>query len=316
MYKLVESPQPPDDGKQHLNHNPHHLHFVSESLVEASDFALQTTIALDEVKVSKKAQDNHPILVTAHRKSHDLKAARSEHVRRWCLEDDFKLVKESGVWEPSNVRVTEGMEIDREGDDVSEVVVLDGMVDDELRVGLLDLLSPRRKNFNREIQVDRKHWRRGGYVDVARKTSSCWGLKDSGYDRLFEGSSSLTLLESRVRKWLKSIGVKGVGRVPWIVYGCDVPSIGGNAPVQGDDEPSWHVDGDPLTAPPSAFVDYYGRYGNRKEGKPRFVTMLVYLNEGWEEGWGARTEFRDTTTGIVAGTGERWKGGGLERSDS
>ena len=81
--------------------------------------------------------------------------------------------------------------------------------------------------------------------------------------------------------------------MPKGVYGEEIPPVTGNAPTSNDKPYAWHIDGDPLTTPPGPFSDCYGRYGNRSGEGPRFVSVLVYLNEEWDEAWEGRTEFLD-----------------------
>ena len=57
----------------------------------------------------------------------------------------------------------------------------------------------------------------------------------------------------------------------------DCHAIVANACVYGDCF-QWHVDADPSSFPSSPFTDAYGRYFNREPGRPRLVTVLVYLN--------------------------------------
>ena len=74
-----------------------------------------------------------------------------------------------------------------------------------------------------------------------------------------------------------------------------VSPLTANAPTHGD-EFSYHIDADPNLAPPSPWTDVFGRYPNRQGGKPRFVSCLVYVNDEWEESWGAPTRFLDVAT--------------------
>ena len=78
----------------------------------------------------------------------------------------------------------------------------------------------------------------------------------------------------------------------------------------------YHVDGDPMTLlhPKSPFAKAYGgNYANRssssrgKNGttiaKPRFVSLLVYLNDEWNPEWGGETKFldEDSQVGVLVG---------------
>merc|ERR1712031_124350 len=59
----------------------------------------------------------------------------------------------------------------------------------------------------------------------------------------------------------------------------------GNAPVHGD-EYQWHIDADPKWMPELSYV-------NREPGKPYFVTLLIYINDGWPPHWDGETLFLD-----------------------
>ena len=78
----------------------------------------------------------------------------------------------------------------------------------------------------------------------------------------------------------------------------------------------YHVDGDPMTLlhPKSPFAKAYGgNYANRssssrgKNGttiaKPRFVSLLAYLNDEWNPEWGGETKFldEDSQVGVLVG---------------
>jgi len=207
---------------------------------------------------------------------------------------------------PSNSKptVVSLVKIDASDEDVSEIIVIDSLIPPSLRGSLLSLISPPSPH-PRSVSPDPRHFVRGGFDDVSGVKSTCFGLRDSGYDRLLNDNTGvIEELEGRVVEWIKGCNVGGVGLMPWCVYGDDVAIIGANAPVKGDEEPGWHIDADPSLIPSSAFVDCYGRFRNREVGKPRFMTLLVYLNEIWEEGWGAGTEFKDSTVEEDGGEGE------------
>ena len=87
-------------------------------------------------------------------------------------------------------------------------------------------------------------------------------------------------------------------RLPEAVFGACVSPLTGNAPCYGDSF-HWHVDADPSQVPPSPWADTYGKYTNRSPGKPRFVSVLVYLNPHWPHNFGAPTRFLDPPTGEV-----------------
>ena len=73
----------------------------------------------------------------------------------------------------------------------------------------------------------------------------------------------------------------------------------------------YHIDGDPMTLlhPKSAFAEAYGgNYANRATYeknknekariKPRFISLLVYLNDEWDPEWGGETKFLDEDSQI------------------
>ena len=75
----------------------------------------------------------------------------------------------------------------------------------------------------------------------------------------------------------------------------------------------YHIDGDPMTLlhPKSAFAEAYGgNYANRAPMgyaknknekvriKPRFISLLVYLNDEWDPEWGGETKFLDEDSQI------------------
>ena len=74
-------------------------------------------------------------------------------------------------------------------------------------------------------------------------------------------------------------------------HACD--AFVANAATHGDAF-RWHVDADPTSLPlASPFVDALGSYVNGDPGKPRLVSMIVYLNERWKPSWDAETLFLD-----------------------
>ena len=74
----------------------------------------------------------------------------------------------------------------------------------------------------------------------------------------------------------------------------------------------YHIDGDPMTLlhPKSAFAEAFGgNYANRAPMyeknknekariKPRFISLLVYLNDEWDPEWGGETKFLDEDSQI------------------
>ena len=81
-------------------------------------------------------------------------------------------------------------------------------------------------------------------------------------------------------------------------HACD--AFVANAATHGDAF-RWHVDADPTSLPlASPFVDALGSYVNGDPGKPRLVSMIVYLNERWKPSWDAETLFLDRNAQVGA----------------
>ena len=60
----------------------------------------------------------------------------------------------------------------------------------------------------------------------------------------------------------------------------------------------WHVDADPSSLPPSAWLQRHGDYANGMPGKPLFVSLLVYLDAVWRRDWDAETLFLAEGPGV------------------
>ncbi|KAL6749804.1 hypothetical protein V8C86DRAFT_2833540 [Haematococcus lacustris] len=83
--------------------------------------------------------------------------------------------------------------------------------------------------------------------------------------------------------------------------GYDCSALLANAATAGDTF-TWHQDADPNTLPVDCpFVATHGLYTNREEGRPLFVSLLLYLDEAWERDWAADTLFLDcaSDTGLL-----------------
>jgi hypothetical protein len=172
---------------------------------------------------------------------------------------------------------------------------------------------------------DPNRWIRGGIQDVpdtddededddAKDNNDdevaslgCWGLPpDAIEDICFKRHDAIDEFESILTDLFPQFVVT---RLPESVYGECVSPLTANAPVAGENEDDdgddnggggvydYHIDGDPMSTPPSPWTDVYGRYPNRSPGKPRFMSCLVYLNEEWDgDNWGAPTRFYDPPT--------------------
>lgn len=189
--------------------------------------------------------------------------------------------------------------------DTSRVLVFDGLVDDNLRKSLLGVvLGPSAGAWDdTEKGPDPDRWIRGGLRDVPVEETDeedlfddgpCWGLTDDVIeDMCFKDHAAVQKFESILTELFPQFHVC---RLPEAVFGDSVSPLTANAPTYGD-QFDFHIDGDPMLAPPSPWTDAFGRYPNRHAGKPRFVSCLIYLNDAWDPEWGAPTRFLDPPTG-------------------
>ena len=194
--------------------------------------------------------------------------------------------------------------------DTSSILVFDSLVGDDLRQRLLDLVHGNSNGATTtdwdDIQngPDPGRWVRGGLLDVPDGPNehhrakdddvSCWGLKDEAVmDICFNDHPAILSFEAKLVQLFPDFDF---ARLPEAVLGACVSPLTANAPTAGD-RFEYHIDADPVQVPPSPWADVFGRYPNRSEGKPRFVSCLLYLNEEWDgESWGAATNFIDPPT--------------------
>ena len=190
--------------------------------------------------------------------------------------------------------------------DTSSVLVFDDLVDEDLRRGLLNVVKGNSEG-NKDDEwndiengPDPHRWVRGGLIDVPDDstedieiTKPCWGLNDDAIvDLCYNKHEAIQDFEGRLAELFPQFHV---GRLPEAVLGATVSPLTANAPTYGDTF-SYHIDADPLQAPPSPWTDVFGRYPNRAAGKPRFMSCLVYLNDQWDDTFGAPTRFLDPPT--------------------
>lgn len=190
--------------------------------------------------------------------------------------------------------------------DTSSVLVFDDLVDEDLRRGLLNVVKGTSEGNNDdewndiENGPDPHRWVRGGLIDVPDDstedieiTKPCWGLSDDAIAELcYNQHEAIQDFEGRLAELFPQFHVC---RLPEAVLGATVSPLTANAPTYGDTF-SYHIDADPLQAPPSPWTDVFGRYPNRAAGKPRFMSCLVYLNDRWDDTFGAPTRFLDPPT--------------------
>lgn len=195
--------------------------------------------------------------------------------------------------------------------DTSTLLVFDDLVNDDLRKRLLQTtLGPNARHWNDiEKGPDPGRWVRGGLMDTAggdddegesaeidaTTPMSCWGLKDEAVEDIcFNQHDAIDEFERIISEEVFPQFV--VSRLPEAVFGACVSPLTANAPTH-DDHFDYHIDGDPNLTPPSPWTDIYGRYPNRLNGKPRFMSCLVYLNDEWDaDEFGAPTRFLDLPT--------------------
>lgn len=211
--------------------------------------------------------------------------------------------------------------------DTSSILVFDGLVDDDLRRRLLQAVVLGNNDNDNERQQqggggrwndvedgpDPRRWERGGLIDIPEdddaedgssttpRPLSSWGLQPEAIEELCcrEGVKDDAIEEMETILAMDLFPHFDVCRLPEAVFGCGVVSpLTANAPTASGEQFSYHIDGDPALTPPSPWTDVYGRYPNRTPGRPRFMSLLVYLNDEWDgPAWGAPTRFLDVLTG-------------------
>jgi hypothetical protein len=179
--------------------------------------------------------------------------------------------------------------------DTSGVYIFDGLVSEDLRRRLAQVVAGG-KDLVEGKGPDLERWDRGGLVDRFNDEPALpsYGLTPEAIQELcYEHHDALQDMECIISELFRDFIV---ARLPAAVFGESISPLTANAPVAGDVF-DYHIDGDPHFTPPSPWTDVYGRYPNRSQGKPRFVSLLIYLNEEWRaEEWGAPTRFLDVAT--------------------
>merc|ERR1740124_1253302 len=209
--------------------------------------------------------------------------------------------------------------------DTSTIIVLDDLISDNLRQRLLDTVHGRTTDtttarYDDTNGPDPTRWIRGGLEDTpspSNEASSSWGLTEQATldlcadDPPHGAVREVEAILSRLFSSSSSPPPPGdggfvVSRFPEAVLGADVSPLTANAPMYGN-EFAYHIDADPNLAPASPWTDVYGRYPNRTNGRPRFITCLIYLNPPptWNYappssgGYGAPTRFYDPPTSLT-----------------
>ena len=240
--------------------------------------------------------------------------ALRDHVERFELRKRVA-VDATSTWDPKVVSPVAHVEIDGAVDedgefDVSRLVVLDGLVDEPLRRDLLGLLGdsgdgrcdPDPSVWTKDLYTELVLDAAGNEVPPPPGAKACWGLDGDHLLALCDEDTvprPILELQTRLTKYLDpSITLC---RVPPACLGDDILPIAANAPQHrdGSDAFDWHIDGDPAQHPPSPWTDAFGFHGNRRRGKPRFISCLVYLPAEWEPAWGAPTRYVDPPSGDI-----------------
>jgi hypothetical protein len=186
--------------------------------------------------------------------------------------------------------------------DTSDVYVFDNLVKDNLRQSLYQVVNGKEPWDDVKQGPNPAHWERGSLndamtiTDEQEESGGCWGLSYEATEELcFHHHDAIEKFEQILQQEL--FPEFHVCRLPEAVLGDSISPLNANAATHGD-EFEWHIDADPNLTPPSPWCDIYGRYPNRVQGKPRFVSCLIYLNEEWkaDEQWGGGTRFYDPPT--------------------
>lgn len=199
------------------------------------------------------------------------------------------------------VKIDKGVILDvytrKEYVDMSDIMIFDNFIDDDLRERLLDVILKRDGAWNdKKDGPDPRIFMRGALNDIPDQDdeeATCWGMKEEYIvDLCYNDHDVIKEVERKISMLFPDFLVS---RMPEAVYG-NVSPLTVNAPTVGDSF-SVHIDADPNTTPASPWTDVFGRYFNRNSGKPRFVSCLLYLNDEWHQDWGATTNFFDPPTG-------------------
>ena len=210
----------------------------------------------------------------------------------------------------------------------SHVVALDGMIDERMRRRLLERVTEAGWDESRpeppSATWERRTTDTAGAVplfdgddasdddasdDASRHSgaSPTWGLKPDAMRRLETDAATndwaFRELHGRLAKLFPNLEfahmpaddmrprAESAAESASPTHACD--AFVANAATRGDAF-RWHVDADPTSLPlASPFVDALGSYVNGDPGKPRLVSMIVYLNERWKPSWDAETLFLD-----------------------
>ncbi|KAL6754853.1 hypothetical protein V8C86DRAFT_280056 [Haematococcus lacustris] len=188
--------------------------------------------------------------------------------------------------------------------DAAELVVLDGLLREEERCQLLDWLTHAGHDHSGPPPEDK--WELACVDRVGDQAT--WGLRQHMLQALeHDPPAALLALQARLAALYPEYQLchmpadmlsEDAGEAGEEEGGAGLSSFVGNAVMAGD-PCSWHDDANPAMLPPtSPWVHCYGYYYNREPGRPRFVSMLLYLNEAWPDELHAETLFVDPSTQV------------------
>lgn len=150
--------------------------------------------------------------------------------------------------------------------DTSSMLVFDNLVDDDLRKRLLNVVKGNGGTSDEwndiEDGPDPSRWVRGGLMDVPEALEDevekpCWGLSDDAIvDICYSRHDAIEEFECRLAELFPQFHAC---RLPEAVLGATVSPLTANAPTHGDTF-NYHIDADPLQAPPSPWTEVFGRF--------------------------------------------------------
>ena len=201
-------------------------------------------------------------------------------------------------WSPSQVRVALNATV---GHHEAGVVVLDGLVSDDQRAGLMSVLRGADASTADNEAVPADRWSRSCCDSVG--TPPTWGMRRDLLRQLEHDPPPCVLeLHSRLCMLYPEYAISHMpsfteAPTSSAVVDAQRTSFVANAAEHGDAF-SWHYDADPRSLPPSAWRDEHGDYANGTPGKPLLVSLIVYCNAAWCEDWDAETLFLADEAGV------------------
>lgn len=291
------------------------MEFKGGSEEEAEDLAIAISQELDEIIFEQETPLKSPILISLQsnlpKKPNSQEILHSELNLQQIIEDqvtEYEMKIQLPQSATPHIIPTPTLQIEVDGAmvtdggeqfwDTSSVVVFDGMVSDDLRSRLLQVVNGEDNDNWDDVAngPNPNRWIRGGLDDLpGQESDRSLGLSEDAIEELcFEHHDAIQEFETILTSLLSDFIVS---RLPEAVFGSCVSPLTANAPTWEDCTTfQYHIDGDPNQTPPSPWTDVFGRYPNRAHGKPRFMSCLVYLNNEWNEEWGAPTQFLDVAT--------------------